>query len=147
MKKIFSFVVMALAVSLAFTGCASKKAKDSKGPKTYRVDIGSVMSTIEVGPQEQLINVTSLLPDGVSPVAGDSIRVLWSAVADTDVDAIYVACKDLSADYILIRDVKEGENFFAAESVALDLDASGPIYVRIWSDTEAVCEVSYADAK
>ena len=46
MKKILSFVVMALAMSLAFTSCASKKASE-KGPATYRVDLGSAADVIE----------------------------------------------------------------------------------------------------
>ena len=56
MKKILSFVVMALAMSLAFTSCASKKANE-KGPTTYRVDLGSAADVIEVGNKKQLINL------------------------------------------------------------------------------------------
>ena len=115
MKKIFTVLVLALAVSLAFTGCASKKAKDSKGPKTYRVDLGSAMSTIEIGEEVKAINVTTLLPEGAKPVAGDKVRVVWSFASDEDIGKIYVSCGDVSEDYVLIENVAAGEAVFAVQ--------------------------------
>ena len=147
MKKIFTVLVLALAVSLAFTGCASKKAKDSKGPKTYRVDLGSAMSTIEIGEEVKAINVTTLLPEGAKPVAGDKVRVVWSFASDEDIGKIYVSCGDVSEDYVLIENVAAGEAVFAVQNIPLDIDVAGPLYVNIWSDTEAVCELTYVDAK
>ena len=147
MKKIFNFVVLALAMSLAFTGCASKKAKEAKGPKIYRMDLGSAVSTIAVGPEEQVINVSSLLPEGAKPVAGEKVRVMWSAMSDADVGAIYVSCGDNSEEFTFIENVEANQPFYAAVTIPLDLDVSGPLYVHIWSDTEAVCEVAYIDAK
>ena len=79
MKKIINVLILALAVSLAFTGCASKKAKE-KGPKTYRIDIGSVIgSSLDVGEVTEL-NVSSLFPADKLPVAGDTVRVMWSMI-------------------------------------------------------------------
>ena len=147
MKKIFTVLVLALAASLAFTGCASKKANASKGPKTYKIDLGSAMSTIEIGEEEKVINVTSLLPEGAKPVAGERVRVMWTAVADADVGKIYVSCGDNSEDFLFIENVEENQPFYASAIIPLDLDVSGPLYIRIWSDTEAVCEVTYIDAK
>ena len=147
MKKIFTVLVLAMAMSLAFTGCASKKAKTAKGPKTYRVDLGSAMSTIEIGQEQKVINVTSLLPDGASPAAGERVRVMWSAVSDTDIGTIYVSCGDNSEDVVFIENVEAGTPFYASVVIPLDLDVAGPLYVNIWSDTEAVCEVTYIDPK
>ena len=147
MKKIFNFVVLALAVSLAFTGCASKKAKDANGSKTYRVDLGSVVSTIEIGKEAQAFNVTSLLPEGAVIKAGDKVRVLWTASADADIGTIYVSFGELSDDFELIENVTAGKTFYAAQSVPLDLDVTGPLYVSIWSDTKALCESAEIDAK
>ena len=147
MKKIFTVLVLAMAASLAFTGCASKKAKEAKGPKIYRMDLGSAISTIAVGPEEQVINVTSLLPEGAKPVAGEKVRIIWSAVPDKDIGAIYISCGDNSEEFTFIENVEENQPFYAAASIPLDLDVAGPLYIHIWSDTEAVCEVAYFDAK
>ena len=147
MKKIFAVLVLALSMSLVCTGCASKKANAPKGPKTYRIDLGSAMGTIEIGKEEKVINVTSLLPDGAAPSAGEIVRVMWSAVSDADIGKIYISCGDNSDDFVLIEDVEENKPFYAAVSIPLDLDVAGPLYVNIWSDTEAVCELAYIDAK
>ena len=147
MKKIIKVLIMALAVSLAFTGCASKKAKDAKGQKTYRVEIGSVVSTIEIGKEVQMINVTSLLPEGAKPVAGDKIRVFWSVIADADMGNIYVSCGDNSDEYVLVEDVKEDESYYAVKDVPIDLDVAGPVYVYVWSDKPGICETFYVDEK
>ena len=147
MKKIFKFVILALAMSLAFTGCASKKAKDSKGPKTYRVDLGSAVSTIALSPEEQLINVSALLPEGAAPVVGDKVRVMWSAESDADIGTIYISCADNSDDMIFAENIEAGYPFYAAVNIPIDLDVAGPLYVKIWSDSEALCKVCYSDAK
>ena len=146
MKKIFTVLVLALAVSLAFTGCASKKAKEN-GPKTYYVNLGSVMSTIEIGQEEKAINVTSALPDGAKPVAGEKVRVLWSFMSDKDIGTIYVNLGDYSEEYVLAEDVDADQSIFAAQTIPLELDVDGQLYVYISADADAVCEVSYADAK
>ena len=147
MKKIFTVLVLALCVSLAFTGCASKKAKASDGPKTYRVDLGYVMSTIEIGKEEKVINVSSLLPEGAAPVAGEKVKVMWSFSSDEDIDAIYVSCGDNSDDYVLIEDVEAGKAVYATQTIPLDLDVAGPLCINVWSDTSAVCTLDYFDAK
>jgi len=147
MKKIFSFVVLALAVSLAFTGCASKKAKDAKGPKTFRVDIGSAVESIAVGTEEVKINVSSLLPEGAAPVVGDKVRIMWSAMSDADLGVIYVSCGDNSEEQVLIENVAAGQSFYASVTLPIDLDVAGPLFITIRSDTEAVLKVSYFDAK
>ena len=146
MKKIFTVLVLALAMSLVCTGCASKK-KAADGPKLYRVDLGSAMSTIELGEEEKVINVTALLPEGAAPVAGESVRVMWTFVSDEDIGTIYVSCGDNSDEYVLIEDVEAGKAVYAAKSIPIDLDVTGPLYVKLWSDTEAICEVSEIDAK
>ena len=147
MKKIFTVLVLALAVSLACTGCASKKAKEAKGPKMYRVDLSSAMSTIELGTDAKVINVTSFLPEGAKPQAGEKVKVMWSAVSDKDIGAIYVSCGENSDEYTLIENVVANQPFYAAVNIPLELDVAGPLYVNIWSDTDAVCEVAYIDAK
>lgn len=147
MKKFITVLVLALAVSLAFTGCASKKANSSKGPKIFRVDLGDAMSTIEIGAEKKAINVTSLLPQGAKPAAGDKVRVMWSFEADEDIDAIYVSCGELSDEYVLVEDVEAGKPVYAVVNVPLELDATDPLYVDVWSDTEAICELAYIDPK
>ena len=147
MKKIFNFVVLALAMSLVLTGCASKKANTSKGPKTYRIDLGTAMSTIEIGEEEKAINVSSLLPEGEQPVAGERVRVMWSFVSDEDIGKIYVSCGDNSEEFVLIEDVPAGETVYAAQNIPIDLDVAGPLFVCLRSDTSAICEMSYVDAK
>ena len=147
MKKIFSFVVLALVMSLVLTGCASKKAKSAKGPKTYRIDLGSAMSTIELGEEKKVINVSSLLPEGTTPVTGEKVSVMWSFVSDEDIGTVYVSCGDNSEDYVLIEDVVAGNAVYASKSIPIDLDVAGPLYINLWSDTTAVCEVAYIDAK
>ena len=147
MKKIFTVLVLAMAMCLAFTGCASKKAKDSKGPKTYRVEIGSVVSTIEISSEVQMINISSLLPEGAKPVAGDKIRVFWSVIADADMGNIYVSCGDNSDEYVFVENVTEDESYYAVKDVPIDLDVAGPVYVYLWSDKPGVCETFYVDEK
>ena len=147
MKKIFTVLVLAMAVSLAFTGCASKKAKASKGPKTYRVDLGYAMSTIEIGEEEKVINVTSLLPEGAKPLAGEVVKVMWTAVSNADIGTIYVSCGDNSEEYEFKKNVEQNVPFYASLSIPLDLDVAGPLYIHLWSDAPAVCEIAYIDAK
>ena len=147
MKKIFTVLVLAMAMCLAFTGCASKKAKDSKGPKTYRVEIGSVVSTIEISSEVQMINISSLLPEGAKPVAGDKIRVFWSVIADADMGNIYVSCGDNSDEYVFVENVTEDESYYAVKDIPIDLDVAGPVYVYLWSDKPGVCETFYVDEK
>ncbi len=146
MKKICTVFVLALAMGLVLTGCASKN-KASKGPKTYRIDLGSAMSTIELGEEENVINVSSLLPEGETPAAGEVVKVMWTFVADEDIGTIYVSCGDNSDDYILAQNIEAGESVYVTKSIPLDLDVVGPLYVTLWSDTESICEVSYIDAK
>lgn len=154
MKKILSFVVMALAMSLAFTSCASKKANE-KGPTTYRVDLGSAADVIEVGNKKQLINVSAQLSE--KPVAGDNVRISWTAYSDKDIGKIYVSCVDktddikelnLSEEAVVLAEGVQADNaFWISVSVPLELDVDGDLCVYIWSDTEAVCTKTYIDAK
>ena len=147
MKTIFNVLILALAMSLAFTGCASKKAKDYNGPKTYSVDLGSAVSIIKLSEEGETINVSGLLPQEAALVEGNNIKVRWTFVADTDVDTIYVSCGDNSDDYVLINDVKANEAYYRSVVIPLDLDVSGPLFVKIWSDGSAICESTYIDAK
>ena len=147
MKKMFTVLVLALAMSLVCTGCASKKANAAKGPKTYRVDLGSAMSTIEIGEEKNVINVTALLPEDAAITAGENVRVMWTFVSDEDIGKIYVSCGDNSDAYVLAEDVEAGKVVYVAKNIPIDLDVAGPVYIYVWSDTDAVCEVSYIDAK
>ncbi|MBO4532720.1 MAG: hypothetical protein J5726_03385 [Treponema sp.] len=148
MKKIIKVFILALAMSLAFTGCASKKAKESKGPKTYSVDLGSAVSIIKLNEEGETLNVSGLIPEGAALVAGNNIKVRWTFVADADVDCIYVSCGDNSEDAILIKDVKANEAYYRSVVIPLDLDVSGPLMVKVWSSSEVICESTYmVDAK
>ena len=147
MKKIFTVLVVALAMSLAFTGCASKKA-NAKGPKIYRVDIGSVIGgTIEVGEVAQEINITSLLPADKLPVAGDTVRVMWTLISDSDIDTLYVGLGDDAAEYVLAEDIAADEASYVVANIPVKEDLTGAVYIELWSDSEAVCETTYIDAK
>lgn len=146
MKKIFTVLVLALAVSLSFTGCASKKAKE-KGPKTYRIDIGSVVgSSLNVGEVNEL-NVSSFFQADKLPVAGDTIRVMWSMVADSDIDNLYVSLAGDPVDYTLGSDISADQINFYAVNIPVEEDMTGPVYISVWSDSQAICATSYVDAK
>lgn len=143
MKKILTVLVMALAMSLAFTGCASKKA-NAKGPKIHRVDIGSVTSgTIEVGEVAQEINITPILP----VAAGDTVRVMWSLLADSDIDTLYVKLSDNDTEYKLAEDIAADEACYVVIDIPVKEELTGNVYLELWSDSEAVCETTYIDAK
>ena len=147
MKKIFTVLVMALAMSLAFTGCASKKA-NAKGPKIYRVDIGSVIGgTIEVGEVAQEINISSLFPEDKLPVAGDTIRVMWTLISDADINTLYAGLLDAPAEYVFAEDLDADTACYVVVNIPVKEDLTGPVYISLWSDSEAVCETTYVDAK
>ena len=147
MKKIFTVLVMALAMSLAFTGCASKKA-NAKGPKIYRVDIGSVIGgTIEVGEVAQEINISALFPEDKLPVAGDTIRVMWTLISDSDIDTLYVSLNDEAEEYELGVDIEADKASYVVVNIPVKEDLTDPVYIRLWSDSAAVCETTYIDAK
>lgn len=147
MKKIFTVLVLAMAMCLAFTGCASKKAKEN-GPKVYRVDIGSAIGgTIEVGEVAQEINISSLFPADKVPATGDKIRVIWTLIPDADVGTIYVSLGDDAEEYVLAKDLAADEARSVAVSIPVKEELPGTVYVTLWSDSEAVCETTYIDAK
>ena len=147
MKKIFTVLVMALAVSLAFTGCASKKA-NAKGPKIYRVDIGyAIGGTIEVGEVAQEINISALLPEDKLPVAGDTVRVMWTLVADADINNLYVSLGADSEGYVLAEELEANQANYVVVNIPVKEDLTGSVYLSLWSDSEAVCETTYIDAK
>ena len=147
MKKIFTVLVVALAMSLAFTGCASKKA-NAKGPKIHRVDIGSAIGgTIEVGEVAQEINITTLLPADKLPAAGDTVRVMWTLVADSDINTLYVKLVDDAGEYVLAEDIAADEASYVVANIPVKEDLTGNVYIELWSDSEAVCETTYIDAK
>ena len=147
MKKIFTVLVVALAMSLAFTGCASKKA-NAKGPKIYRVDIGSVIGgTIEVGDVAEEINITALLPEGKLPAEGDTVRVMWTLVSDSDIDNLYVSLADDETEYSLAEDISADEANYVVVNIPVTEDLTGPVYLYLWSDGDAICETTYIDAK
>ena len=146
MKKIFTVLVMALAVSLAFTGCASKKAKEN-GPKIYRIDVGSVVgSSLDVGEENEL-NITSLFLSDKLPVAGETVRVMWTLTTDSDIDNLYVSLADDDTAYVLAKDVAANNAGFFAVNIPVEEDLTAPVYIKIWSDSKAVCETTYIDAK
>ena len=148
MKKIFTVLVVALAMSLAFTGCASKKA-NAKGPKIHRVDIGSFIGgTIEVGEVTQEINITSFWPEDKLPVAGDTVRVMWTLISDTDIDKLYVSLADDDTEYVLAEDIAVDEASYVVTNIPVKEDLTGDVYIYLWSDGDnAVCETTYIDAK
>ena len=146
MKKIFTVLVLAMAMCLAFTGCASKKAKE-KGPKTYRIDIASVIgSSIDVGEENEL-NITSLFPADKLPVAGDTVRVMWTLISDSDIDTLYVSLNDEAEEYELGVDIEADKASFVVVNIPVKEDLTDPVYIRLWSDSAAVCETTYIDAK
>ncbi len=146
MKKIFTVLVLAMAMCLAFTGCASKKAKE-KGPKTYRIDIASVIgSSIDVGEENEL-NITSLFPADKLPVAGDTVRVMWTLISDSDIDTLYVSLNDDAEEYELGVDIEADKASFVVVNIPVKEDLTDPVYIRLWSDSAAVCETTYIDAK
>ncbi len=91
MKKIFNVFILALAMSLAFTGCASKKAKESKGPNVYTVDLASLVSVISLSEEAQAIDASVFLPEGTTPLAGEGVKVRWSFTSDTNIDKLYIS--------------------------------------------------------
>ncbi|MBO7584033.1 MAG: hypothetical protein IKX70_05870 [Treponema sp.] len=146
MKKIFTVLVLAMAMCLAFTGCASKKAKE-KGPKTYRIDIASVIgSSIDVGEENEL-NITSLFPADKLPVAGDTVRVMWTLISDSDIDTLYVSLNDEAEEYELGVDIEADKASYVVVNIPVKEDLTDPVYIRLWSDSAAVCETTYIDAK
>lgn len=146
MKKIFTVLVVALAMSLAFTGCASKKAKE-KGPKVYRVDVGSVVSAIEVSDVAEEINITSLFPADKLPVAGETVRLMWTVVADSDLDKLYVSLADDDTEYVLGEELKADKARYVVVNIPVKEDLTGTVYAYIWSDDSAICETTEIDAK
>ncbi|MBO4640794.1 MAG: hypothetical protein J5710_13670 [Treponema sp.] len=147
MKKIFTVLVVALAMSLAFTGCASKKA-NAKGPKIYRVDIGSVIGgTIEVGQVAEEINITSLLPADKLPSAGETVRVMWTLKSDSDLDKLYVSLGEDETEYVFAEDISADEAKYVVMSIPVKEDLTGDVYLYLWSDDDAICETTYIDAK
>ena len=147
MKKIFTVLVVALAMSLAFTGCASKKA-NAKGPKIYRVDIGSVIGgTIEVGDVAEEINITSLLPEDKLPAEGDTVRVMWTLISDSNLDNLYVSLGDDETEYTLAEDIAADEAIYVVANIPVKEALTGPVCLYLWSDGDAICETTYIDAK
>ena len=148
MKKIFTVLVVALAMSLAFTGCASKKA-NAKGPKIYRVDIGSAIGgTIEIGDVAEEINITSLLPADKLPAAGDTVRIMWTLISDSDIDNLYVSLADDETEYVLAEDIAADSASYVVANIPVKEDLTGDVYIYLWSDSDdAVCETTYVDAK
>lgn len=147
MKKIFTVLVVALAVSLAFTGCASKKAKE-KGPKVYRVDIGSVLGgPIELSEEPKEINITSLFPREKLPVAGETVRVMWSLRSDVEVQKINVSLGEDSGEYILGENIPADKECYFAVNIPVKEDMTGSVYASVWTTEPAVLETSYLDAK
>ncbi len=145
MKKIFTVLAVALAMGLAFTGCASKKAKEN-GPKVYRVDIGSATGgTLEIGEVAQEINISSLFPADKVPAVGDKIRVMWTFIADADVGTIYVSLD--GEEYVLAKDISANEARTVAVSIPVKEELPGTVYVSLWSDSDAICETTVIDAK
>ena len=146
MKKIFTVLVLALAMSFAFTGCASKKA-NQKGPKIYRVDIGSVLgSAVNVG-EVNTINVSSLFTNEKMPAAGDTVRVMWSFVSDSDIEKLYVSLAEDTKEYVLAQDVVAEEPKYYVVNIPVEEDLTGTFSVSFRGDSEAICETAYIDAK
>ena len=146
MKKIFTIFALAIAMCFVFTGCASKKA--DKGPKVYRVNIGTVLGgPVELSEEPTELNITSLFPNEKLPVAGETIRVMWSVRSDVDVQKIFVKLGEDSAEYLLGEDIVAENDCYIAVNIPVKEDITGPVYATIWSDAPALCTTSYIDAK
>lgn len=147
MKKIFTIFAIALAMGFAFTSCASKKAAD-KGPKVYRVNIGTVLGgPVELSEEPTELNITSLFRNEKFPVAGETIRVMWSLRSDSDVQKIFVKVGEDAEEYLLGEDIAAENECYIAVNIPVKEDMTGPVYASIWSDAPALCTTSYVDAK
>ena len=147
MKKIFTVFAMALAMGFAFTSCASKKAAD-KGPKVYRVNIGTVLGgPVELSEEPTELNITSLFPNEKLPAAGETIRLMWSVRSDSDVQKIFVKVGEDAQEYLLGEDILAENDCYIAVNIPVKEDMTGPVYAAIWTDSPALCTTSYVDAK
>ena len=147
MKKIFTIFAIALAMSFAFTSCASKKAAD-KGPKVYRVNIGTVLGgPVEISEEPTEINISSCFANTKLPEAGETIRVVWSFSSDVDIDQINVNLDDGSDAVVLGKEIPAGKIVYVAANIPVKEELTDSVYVNLWSTAPAVCETAPADEK
>lgn len=147
MKKIFTIFAIALAMSFAFTSCASKKAAD-KGPKVYRVNIGTVLGgPVEISEEPTEINISSCFDNTKIPEAGETIRVVWALSSDVDIDQINVNLGDGSDGVVLGKEIPAGKIVYVAANIPVKEELTDSVYVNLWSTAPAVCETAPADEK
>lgn len=147
MKKIFTIFAIALAMSFAFTSCASKKAAD-KGPKVYRVNIGTVLGgPVEISEEPTEINISSCFDNTKIPEAGETIRVVWTLSSDVDIDQINVNLGDGSDGVVLGKEIPAGKIVYVAANIPVKEELTDSVYVNLWSTAPAVCETAPADEK
>ena len=147
MKKIFTIFAIALAMSFAFTSCASKKAAD-KGPKVYRVNIGTVLGgPVEISEEPTEINISSCFDNTKIPEAGETIRVVWALSSDVDIDQINVNLGDGSDGVVLGKEIPAGKIVYVAANIPVKEELTDSVYVNLWTTAPAVCETAPADEK
>lgn len=147
MKKIFTIFAMALAIGLAFTSCASKKAVD-KGPKVYRVEIGRILGgPIELSEEPTQINISSCFENAKLPEAGETIRVVWTLNPDVDIDQMNVNLNDGSDDVVLGKELKAGKIVYVAANIPVEEDLTDSVYVNLWTNAPVICETAPYDEK
>ena len=147
MKKIVTIFAIALAMSFAFTSCASKKAAD-KGPKVYRVNIGTVLGgPVEISEEPTEINISSCFDNTKIPEAGETIRVVWALSSDVDIDQINVNLGDGSDGVVLGKEIPAGKIVYVAANIPVKEELTDSVYVNLWTTAPAVCETAPADEK
>jgi hypothetical protein len=147
MKKIFTILTLALAMGFAFTGCASKKAKDN-GPKIYRVDIGSILGgPIALSEEPTEINISSFFEYDTLPAAGETVRVMWSVYSDSEIDSINVNLGEASEDCVLGKEIPAEKVTYIVTNIPVKEDITGPVYATLWTDKPVTCETIYKDEK
>ncbi len=72
---------------------------------------------------------------------------MWSMVADSDIDNLYVSLAGDPDEYTLGSDISADQINFYAVNIPVEEDMTGPVYISVWSDSQAVCATSYADEK
>lgn len=147
MKKIFTVLVLTLAVSLAFTGCASKKVAD-KGPKVYRVEIGRILGgPVELNEEATAINISSFFENGNLPLAGEAIRVVWALTSEEAIDQINVSLGEDSEAVVLGKEIPAGKVVYVAANIPVKEDLTDSVYVNLWTNSPAICETAPYDEK
>ena len=72
---------------------------------------------------------------------------MWSMISDSDIDNLFVSLGDDPVDYTLGKDISAEQASFYAVNIPVEEDLTGPVYISVWSDCQAICATSYVDAK